>query len=189
MAPDPKKDDPSLPRVVKGDQDFELDHDAFRARFFERFNDPMYDSISAELEKVFEVTWQNYHGNRKSPRTQKAGPEFADPEQKLPIEWLTTRRKIKEAQAHHDDPMGAARILVINGSARSDQTCPGEISKTYRLTKIAREAIAAQKGCEIDFLDLSRLTGEAGLTIYPCKACVSTAQPLCHWPCTCYPNH
>ena len=25
--------------------------------------------------------------------------------------------------------------------------------------------------------------------IYPCKACVSTAQPLCHWPCSCYPNH
>jgi hypothetical protein len=35
----------------------------------------------------------------------------------------------------------------------------------------------------------SRLTGEAGLVIYPCKACVSTAQPLCHWPCSCYPNH
>ena len=25
--------------------------------------------------------------------------------------------------------------------------------------------------------------------IYPCKACVSTAMPLCHWPCSCYPNH
>src|SRR5258705_8016199 len=54
---------------------------------------------------------------------------------------------------------------------------------------MAREAIASQNDCEVDFLDLSRLTGEAGLTIYPCKACVSTAQHLCHWPCTCYPNH
>ena len=25
--------------------------------------------------------------------------------------------------------------------------------------------------------------------IYPCKACVSTAQPLCHWPCSCYASH
>ena len=25
--------------------------------------------------------------------------------------------------------------------------------------------------------------------IHPCKACVSTAMPLCHWPCSCYPNH
>jgi len=46
-----------------------------------------------------------------------------------------------------------------------------------------------EAGYEVDFLDLSRLTGEAGLMIYPCKACVSTAQPLCHWPCSCYPNH
>ena len=25
--------------------------------------------------------------------------------------------------------------------------------------------------------------------IHPCKGCVSTAMPLCHWPCSCYPNH
>ena len=38
-------------------------------------------------------------------------------------------------------------------------------------------------------LDLSRLASEYGRVIYPCKACVSTAMPLCHWPCSCYPNH
>ena len=38
-------------------------------------------------------------------------------------------------------------------------------------------------------LDLSRLTSEYGRHIHPCKACVSTAMPLCHWPCSCYPNH
>ena len=38
-------------------------------------------------------------------------------------------------------------------------------------------------------LDLSRLTAEYGRHIHPCKACVSTAMPLCHWPCSCYPNH
>jgi multimeric flavodoxin WrbA len=41
----------------------------------------------------------------------------------------------------------------------------------------------------VDFLDLSVLVSEYGRVIYPCKACVSTAQPLCHWPCSCYPNH
>jgi multimeric flavodoxin WrbA len=44
-------------------------------------------------------------------------------------------------------------------------------------------------GFEAEILDLSRLTSEYGRVIYPCKACVSTAQPLCHWPCSCYPNH
>jgi multimeric flavodoxin WrbA len=43
-------------------------------------------------------------------------------------------------------------------------------------------------GLECDVLDLSRLASEYGRQILPCKACVSTAQPLCHWPCSCYPN-
>ena len=46
-----------------------------------------------------------------------------------------------------------------------------------------------EQGFEVDVLDLSRLASEYGRVIYPCKACVSTAMPLCHWPCSCYPNH
>ena len=42
---------------------------------------------------------------------------------------------------------------------------------------------------EADVLDLSLLTSEYGKRIFPCKGCVSTAMPLCHWPCSCYPNH
>jgi multimeric flavodoxin WrbA len=38
-------------------------------------------------------------------------------------------------------------------------------------------------------LDLSRLASECGRHIYPCKACFSTSPALCHWPCSCYPNH
>jgi multimeric flavodoxin WrbA len=63
------------------------------------------------------------------------------------------------------------------------------MSKTYRFATLARELVAAETGFEADFLDLSRLTSEYGRTIHPCKACVSTAMPLCHWPCSCYPNH
>src|SRR4029079_982180 len=33
------------------------------------------------------------------------------------------------------------------------------------------------------------LSSEYGRNIYPCKSCVATAMPLCHWPCSCYPNH
>jgi multimeric flavodoxin WrbA len=36
---------------------------------------------------------------------------------------------------------------------------------------------------------LSLLTSDYGRRIFPCKGCVSTAMPLCHWPCSCYPNH
>jgi len=177
------------PRVVKGPQNFTLTPEQFRARFLERFYDPAFHGVPGQLAAVHDVAWDGYHAYRKTPRTQKAGPGFADPDFEVAVEWLETRRQIQEAEQRQRDPQSRARILVINGSARSDQTCPGEISKTFRLTQMAVEAIEKQAGCEVDFLDLSRLTGEYGLVIYPCKACVSTAQPLCNWPCTCYPNH
>jgi multimeric flavodoxin WrbA len=44
-------------------------------------------------------------------------------------------------------------------------------------------------GHEVDFLDISTLADEPWKVIHPCKACVSTSQALCHWPCSCYPNH
>src|SRR6185503_12004461 len=86
-------------------------------------------------------------------------------------------------------PGAKRRILVICASARTDQTCPGEMSKTFRFANLAKEIVGADAECECDFLDLSALTAEYGRVIYPCKGCVSTAMPLCHWPCSCYPNH
>jgi multimeric flavodoxin WrbA len=53
---------------------------------------------------------------------------------------------------------------------------------------MAREVLEAG-GMEVDVLDLSLLTSSYDLHIHPCKGCVSTAMPLCHWPCSCYPNH
>ena len=81
-----------------------------------------------------------------------------------------------------------SRVLLICGSARNDGTCPGEISKSWRLVQLAREVLQ-QADIDPDLLDLSRLTSEYGRRIHPCKGCVSTAMPLCHWPCSCYPNH
>jgi multimeric flavodoxin WrbA len=79
-------------------------------------------------------------------------------------------------------------VLVINASPRNDGTCPSEMSKTWRLTQLARAACEAE-GMAVDVLDLSRVTSDYDRHIHPCKGCVSTAMPLCHWPCSCYPNH
>jgi len=62
------------------------------------------------------------------------------------------------------------------------------MSKTWRLVELAEE-IVRNASFECDVLNLSVLASEYGRAIYPCKACVSTAMPLCHWPCSCYPNH
>lgn len=179
----------SKPRVVTGMDSVALSRAEFTRRFLERFYDPSFEATPEQIADVAKVAWTNYSDYHKSPRTLRAGREFEDPEQELPIEWLATRRAIRAAERRRKSKRAPARFLVINGSARSDQSCPGEMSKTHRLAKLAQATIEAERRCEVDFLDLSRLTSEYGRVIFPCKACVSTAMPLCNWPCSCYPNH
>lgn len=178
----------SIPEVRTGQTSVALTREEFERRLRERFADPAFDAASPQIAAVVEVAWGAYHEYRKSPRTRKAGPAFADPDFDLPVEWLEARDRILEAARRQKDGAGQARILLVCGAARTDQTCPGEMSKTFRLVQMAREEIE-RGGAACDVLDLSVLTAEYGRQILPCKACVSTAMPLCHWPCSCYPNH
>ena len=166
-----------------------LNKEQFSERFFARFADPAFDAVKTELAKVCEKAWDGYIHYRKSPRTKPAGQGFSDRQFELPIEWLDTRAKIIAAEKLQKDAKAPSRILLIDGSGRSEHSCPGEISKTRRLAQHAQQTIAALVGFQVDYLDLSTLSYEPYKTIFPCKACVSTAQPLCHWPCSCYPNH
>lgn len=118
----------------------------------------------------------------------QGGQGFADPDYDIATDWLAARDAILKAQRSHDDIGGTPRILIINGSARSEHTCPGEMSKSWRLVKLA-EPLFAEMGFAVDILDLSRLASEFGKHIHPCKSCVSTSMALCHWPCSCYPNY
>lgn len=178
-----------MPDVRTGMPGVQLTQPEFEQRFLTRFNDPLFEPLKPELDKIMQTAWTVYDDYRKSPRTRKAGPGFADPDFDVAVEWLETRAAILEAEARQKDPASPPRVLIVNGSSRSEHTCPGEMSKTYRLVSIARETIVGMQGFEVEVLDLSRLASEYGRVIYPCKACVSTAQPLCHWPCSCYPNH
>jgi multimeric flavodoxin WrbA len=175
--------------VRKGMPSVQLSKKEFARRFRDRFYDPTFADLETDLGKVVDIAWNAYDEYRKSPRTRPAGRGFVDPSFELPIEWLETRRKIQAAERQHKDPKSRSRILLINGSSRTDQSCPGEMSKTFRLVTLARDVLRKSRGLEVDLLDLSRLTSEYGRLIHPCKACVSTAMPLCHWPCSCYPNH
>ena len=49
-------------------------------------------------------------------------------------------RNIKDAEQRQKDPASPSRILLINGAARSEHTCPGEMSKTFRLAEIAQRS-------------------------------------------------
>lgn len=176
-------------KVRKGMPSVQLDKQEFKKRFLARFYDPEFEPLKRELDKIVETAWVTYDDYHKSPRTRKAGKGFVDPDFDAPVEWLQTRANIQAAESAHKNPKSPSRILIVNSSSRNDQTCPGEMSKTWRMVTLAKQVVDKTPGFEVDILDLSRLTAEYGKVIYPCKACVSTAQPLCHWPCSCYPNH
>jgi multimeric flavodoxin WrbA len=174
--------------VRKGQAPAKLGRDEFHLVFSRSFMDPAFGKVAGELAAVEEIAWNNYSESHKAPTTRKAGPGFADPEYELSVEWIAARDRLLAAEAVQKNPETRSRVLVVNGAARNDGTCPGEISKSYRMTQLAREVLEAD-GIDVDILDLSLLTSDYDRHIHPCKACVSTAMPLCHWPCSCYPNH
>lgn len=180
---------PAAPAPRKGMPSPELDRSTFEARFRSRFADPIFDPLRDEIDRLAAAAWDGYIGGRKSPLTRPAGPGFAEPDYELALDWLNAHAAMRDAQARHDDASAPARILIINASSRSEHTCPGEMSKSWRLVQIAREVVEGHAGMETEVLDLSRLASEYGREIHPCKACFSTAAALCHWPCSCYPNY
>ena len=163
-----------------------------RAQFQERFNvryyDPAFDAERDAIARLEAISWDALQEGRKSPVTQPAGRKFADPAYEVSVQWLDTAQRLKAAQKRWADSAAPSRVLLICGSARNDGTCPGEVSKTWRLTEVAQRAVQ-RAGLQADVLDLSLVTSEYGRNIHPCKGCVSSAMPLCHWPCSCYPNH
>ena len=174
--------------IRKGQAPAPLQRTEFKLRFQASFADPAFRNEDPSLLRLEEIAWGAYIEGRKAPVTQKAGAGYADPDYDLSVEWLATKERLAQAQLRWADPATSPRVLLVCGSARNDGSCPGEMSKTFRLLKMAQQTLE-QEGMTPDVLDLSLLTSDYGRNIHPCKGCVSTAMPLCHWPCSCYPNH
>jgi multimeric flavodoxin WrbA len=174
--------------IRKGQAPAVLSRSSFHERFMQSFMDPAFRAEDAAISRVEQIAWEAYQQGRKAPLTRKAGPGYADPGYDLSVEWLEARARIADAAAAWKDPASPSRVLLVCGSSRNDGTCPGEMSKTFRMVGWAQQVLEKEK-METDVLDLSLLTSSYHLHIHPCKGCVATAMPLCHWPCSCYPNH
>ena len=157
-----------VPDVRKGMPSPRLDEADFKRRFRAQYADPNFESLQAELEKITEAAWDAYKHSRKAPHTRKAGPGFADPDYDLSVDWIAARDAIKAAEVEYADKSGPLRVLLINGSSRSEHTCPGEMSKTYRLTKMAEEVLE-DAGVKTELLDLSRLGPSTGVISIPAR--------------------
>lgn len=175
------------PKPRTGMPSVQLSREEFERRFRFQFRGETFAPLAPELDRLTEAAWADYDAGNKAPEKRKAGPGYADPDYELSLDWIAAKAAIDAAQARHEDKVGPARILLVNASPRSDHTCPGEISKSWRLAELAREVLEAG-GASVEVLDLSRTTSEYGRNIHPCKGCFSTAAALCHWPCSCYPN-
>src|SRR5688572_15404972 len=124
----PVRTHPMAPRVriVSEQPSVTLSRAEFERRYREQFFDPAFKPVESELRRVIGLAWDGYIRYRKSPRTRKAGRAFAEPGFELPVEWLATRDAIARAERRQKSRSGPSRILLISGSSRSNQTCPGE---------------------------------------------------------------
>src|SRR5256885_16366014 len=140
------------PKVRTGQGSTRLSKEEFQRRWKERFYDPAFDPERDKIDRLAEIAWDAYDDHRKSPQTRKAGPEFADPEFELALEWLEARARIRAAQKEFEDPQSPSRLLPISGSPRTDETCPSEMSKSFRIATIAREVLEKEPGFTITSL-------------------------------------
>ena len=132
-----------------------LTREQFRARFFERFYDPAFDAVRAELEKVCEIAWDGYIQYRKSPRTQAAGPGFADPAAQVPMEWLEASKAIRAAQVRHE--LGPSTQLDVSLSRLDRRLDIGPRTGSTELVALTRQPTLLLLADE----ERSGLTGEA----------------------------
>lgn len=179
----------TVPEPRKSEGIAEIDETEFKRRFEDRFKDPLYDRMRAQVHELANIAWDAHKKGNKAPFTRKAGACYKDPDYDISVDWLNTKEAIDKARLEQENPATKSKILVISGANRNDKTCPGEVSKSRRLAQIAQETIEKEFGYDAELLDLSLVTSEFGKQIHPCKGCVSTAMPLCHFPCSCYPNY
>lgn len=111
--------DVAAPEPRKGMPSPQLDEAAFTERYRSRFNDPAFDPLRGEIDRIVAVAWDAYTDGRKAPVTEKAGPGYADPNYELSVDWRAAHEMIEAARMRYADAAGPSRILVINGSSRS----------------------------------------------------------------------
>jgi hypothetical protein len=85
-------------KVRKGMPSVQLDKAQFAERLKQRFRDPAFEPLQAEIGKIIDAAWDGYDDSRKAPYTRPAGPGYADPTYELSVDWLAQRDAIRRAE-------------------------------------------------------------------------------------------
>ena len=153
------------------------------------FYDPGVRRRAAGTARLEQIAWEAYQEGRKAPRTHKAGPGLRRPGLR-PL-----GRMARDARAHARGGRSgrrcarrASRVLLVCGSLAQRRHLPGR-----DVQDLAPDADRARGPGRARHRGGPPRPEPAHLGVRPahppCKGCVSTAMPLCHWPCSCYPNH
>jgi hypothetical protein len=63
-----------------------------KRRFRSQFQDEGYASLQTELDSIAHAAWDAYLYERKSTKTRKAGPGYADLAYDLAVDWIAAFR-------------------------------------------------------------------------------------------------
>jgi multimeric flavodoxin WrbA len=88
---------------------------------------------------------------------------------------------IAEAKALSEKKNTKLKVLGISGSARDEFDMAKEASNSEELLKVCLKH-CEELGAQTEIIELRNMN------IQHCKACYSTANTQCHFPCSCYPK-
>src|SRR5207237_9591207 len=69
----------SKPKVRKGMPSVQLTKEEFSKRARERFYDPTFTTVTAEIDRIIDVAWKNYTEYHKNRRKRRAGRGMNEP--------------------------------------------------------------------------------------------------------------
>ena len=131
----PKQPDTGLPGVRKGQGSTQLTREEFERRWRERFYDPAFDAVAGRARSR-SSTSRGAHTTSIGRTLARARPVPSSP---IPTSICRSNgsrpgERIREAERGSDGADSPSRVLLVCGVAAHDETCPGEMSKTFRLT-------------------------------------------------------
>ena len=179
-----------MAEVRKGQGDVTLTREEFERRLRERFYDPAFERVAGEVDAGRRRRLGRLRRVPQEPAHAESGARLRRPGLRAAGRVARgARRASSAAQRRSRTHPAAARASCWSAAPRATtRPARARCRRPSASSQMAREEIE-RAGVTCDLLDLSLLTAEYGRQILPCKACVSTAMPLCHWPCSCYPNH
>jgi len=163
-----------------------LSRDEFERRWKTTIYDPAFEKAPSETDRSL-ACWEAYNDHRKSPRTPKCWTGM------LPTGTLSSHRMAgnarqiraaeKKIKKKHD---GDSPDPLVCASPRTDETCPSEMSKTFRIGNAVRIHRASTR-IRVDFLDLSRSLRLRRKNFCHAKPVFDRHAAL-SLACLCYPN-